>query len=88
MIKNYFLIALRRLSGNPTFTFLNIFGLTLGIGAFLLMYLYIRSELSYDKFNTEADRIVRVATFKQTPEAALQSCGVGSSGRPSPSGGL
>ena len=55
-------LALRSLRKNKAFTALNILGLTLGLTTFLLIVLYIRDELSYDRFNTNADRIVRINT--------------------------
>ncbi len=60
MIRNYFKIAWRSLKRQPFFTFLNIFGLTIGIAGSLLIGLYIYDELSFDKMFTDADRIHRV----------------------------
>lgn len=42
------------------FTFINVFGLTVGIAACLLIALYIRNELSYDQYHKNKDRIYRV----------------------------
>jgi putative ABC transport system permease protein len=60
MIKNYFKTALRNLRKNKLYAAINIFGLTVGLAACLLIGVYINHELSYDKFNVNADRIVRV----------------------------
>jgi len=60
MIKSYFKIAFRRLQKNKMYTAVNIIGLTVGIGSCLLIGLFIINELSYDRFNVNADRIVRV----------------------------
>ncbi|HRH58997.1 MAG TPA: ABC transporter permease [Chitinophagaceae bacterium] len=59
MIKNYFKTALRSLSKNKLHAAINIFGLTTGLAACLLIGVYINHELSYDKFNANAGRIVR-----------------------------
>lgn len=59
MIKNYFKIALRNISRNLGFTFLNIFGLTLGVAACLAIFLIVRNELGYDSTD-KADRTYRV----------------------------
>jgi len=59
MIKNYFKIAWRNLSKNKLYSAINIFGLTAGLAACLLIGVYIIHELSYDKFNVNARRIVR-----------------------------
>jgi putative ABC transport system permease protein len=60
MLKNFFLIALRSLRKHRIFSFINIFGLAIGIAASLLILQYTRFEQSYDKFEANADRIFRV----------------------------
>ena len=60
MIKNYFKIAFRNLWKNKTFSFINIFGLATGISCSLLIFLFVKDELSYDRFNKDADNIYRV----------------------------
>jgi putative ABC transport system permease protein len=60
MLRNYFTIAWRNLKKHKAFSFINIFGLAVGIAAFWLIALYVTDELSYDRYNTKADRIVRV----------------------------
>ncbi|MDO3625111.1 ABC transporter permease [Mucilaginibacter sp. BT774] len=60
MIKNYFKTAFRNLWKNKASSFINIFGLTIGLCSCLLIGLYIQHELSYDKFQTNGDRIARV----------------------------
>ena len=53
-------IALRLMLRQRFFTFLNLAGLSLGTAAFLLIYLYVADELSYDKFHTDSKNIFRV----------------------------
>src|ERR1700761_4540778 len=60
MIKNYIKTAFRNLMKNKGFTFINVFGLTLGLATCLLIVFYVFDELSYDRFNAKADRIYRV----------------------------
>ena len=60
MIRNFFKIAIRNLLKYKGFSFINIFGLAVGIACTLLICLYIAHELSYDRWNPQADRIVRV----------------------------
>jgi len=60
MFKNYFKTAFRNLGKNKLYSTINIIGLTAGLAAYLLIGVYINHELSYDKFNTNADRILRV----------------------------
>ena len=60
MLQNYFKVALRNLWKNKGFSAINIIGLASGIVICLLILLYVLDELSYDKFNTKANRIFRV----------------------------
>ncbi len=60
MIKNYFKISLRQLIKNKTFTFINVFGLVLGISFSTMLYTYVSNELSYDSFHKKSDRTYRV----------------------------
>src|ERR1700742_817258 len=60
MIKNYIKTAFRTLMKNKGFTVLNVLGLALGLAACLLIVFYVVDELSYDKYNVNAERIYRV----------------------------
>ena len=60
MFKNYFKTAWRYLMRYKTYTAINILGLAVGITCCVLIMLFVRSEFSYDRFNTKADRIYRV----------------------------
>ena len=60
MIKSYLKIAWRNLRKNKLYSFVNIIGLTIGIVSCLLIGVYIKHELSYDRFNQNADKIVRI----------------------------
>ncbi len=60
MFKNHLKIAWRSLKKQPFFTFLNTFGLAIGMAGGLLISLYIYDELSYDSMFAEANRIHRV----------------------------
>lgn len=60
MIKNYLKIALRFMLRQKGFSLINISGLTIGITCTLLIVLYIRDELSYDKFHPDFERIYRL----------------------------
>ncbi|TWR26057.1 FtsX-like permease family protein [Mucilaginibacter achroorhodeus] len=65
MIHNYLKIAWRSLLKHKAFSFINIIGLAVGITAFGLIALYVTDEWSYDRYNTKADRIFRVAQHGQ-----------------------
>ncbi|GAB2972658.1 ABC transporter permease [Mucilaginibacter puniceus] len=60
MIKNYIKTAYRTLLKNKGFTAINVFGLALGLATCLLIVFYVFDELSYDRYNVNADRIYRV----------------------------
>jgi putative ABC transport system permease protein len=61
MLKNYLKIALRNLLKNKVFSFINIFGLAVGLATCLLIMLYIFDEVSYDKHHKDKDQLYRVA---------------------------
>ncbi|WP_315820072.1 ABC transporter permease [Paraflavitalea speifideaquila] len=60
MIKSYLTIALRNLWRSRAFSAINVLGLAIGIGTCLIIMLFVRHELSYDRYNKKADRMVRV----------------------------
>ncbi|MDB5130285.1 MAG: cell division protein FtsX [Mucilaginibacter sp.] len=60
MIQNYIKTAYRSLLKNKGFTILNVLGLSLGLASCLLIIFYVADEISYDRYNTKADRIYRV----------------------------
>lgn len=60
MFRNHLKIAWRSLKKQPFFTFLNIFGLTVGMAGGLLIALYIYDELSYDKMFPNSEQIYRL----------------------------
>lgn len=62
MILNNLKIAWRSLKKQPFFTFLNIFGLAIGMAGGLLISLYIYDELNFDKEFADSDRIHRINT--------------------------
>ncbi len=60
MIKNYFKIAFRNLLKNKGFSFINIFGLSVGVAACILISIYILHESSYDKHVSNSENIYRM----------------------------
>lgn len=57
MIKNYLKIAFRNLLRNKAFSFINISGLAIGMASTILIFLWIQSEVTYDRFHEKEDRI-------------------------------
>jgi putative ABC transport system permease protein len=62
MLKNYLKIAWRNLMKNKVFSFINIFGLSVGLACCILITLYIFHETGYDKYHKNGDRIYRLGT--------------------------
>src|SRR5436189_930510 len=62
MIKNYFKVAWRNLVKNKVFSFINIFGLSVGLTSCMLITVYIYNEVSYDKYHKNIDRLYQLAT--------------------------
>ncbi|MEZ4775366.1 MAG: ABC transporter permease [Bacteroidia bacterium] len=60
MWKNYLKTAFRNLLKQKFYAAINILGLAVGIACCLLIVLFVRDELSYDKFHEKADRIYRI----------------------------
>jgi putative ABC transport system permease protein len=75
MFSNYFKIALRNLLNQKTYSFINISGLALGIATCLIIFLYLRAELSYDTFHEHSDRIFRLERHNIGPNGEIMRSG-------------
>ena len=76
MIYNYFKIAFRNLVKHKFYAIINITGLAIGIASFILIWLYILDELSYDRYHSKADnifRLVNVYDFEGVGENSASS---------------
>jgi len=60
MIRNYIKIALRNISRQKGYAFINIFGLAIGFTCALLIFSWVYDELTYDRFHDNLDRIYRI----------------------------
>ena len=60
MFKNYLKIAYRYFTGHKLFSFINVFGLAIGIATCTIISLWVQRELSYDRFHKNAHRIYRI----------------------------
>ncbi|HEX5154425.1 MAG TPA: ABC transporter permease [Parafilimonas sp.] len=74
MFRNHFKTAWRNLMKYKFISFINLFGLTIGLTCCLLILTYILNELSYDKYNKNADNIYRVTRtfYNGNGEATLK----------------
>jgi len=77
MFKNYLKTAFRNLGKNKLYSGINIIGLTVGLAACLLIGVFIHHELSYDKFNANAERIIRVAMEYKRAETVNTTASTG-----------
>ncbi len=75
MIKNYLKLAFRNLARNKVFSFINIAGLSLGLTCCMLIVLYTKDEVSFDRFQENKDELYRV---KVTLSDELDSRTIGS----------
>jgi len=75
MLRNYLVTALRNLKRNRVYTFLNIFGLALGIGCALVIYKVIRFEYSFDKHQEHYESIYRVVNNNIFPDRTDKGMG-------------
>lgn len=71
MLANYIKIALRNFRRHPGYTLINVCGLAVGIACCMLILLFVRDELSYDRFHERAERVYRVAMNAYIPNAPL-----------------
>jgi len=69
MIKSYLKTAVAHLIRNKTYSIISILSLTIGLAVSILLLLYVRIELSFDRFNKNADNIYRLCN----PEHPYQS---------------
>jgi len=60
MLKNYFITAVRNILRNPVYALINIFGLSIGITCSLLILIFIKHEISYDRFHEKYDDLYRM----------------------------
>lgn len=81
MLYNYLIVAFRNIRKEKFYSFINVFGLTIGIASCLFIAIFVLDELSYDRFNSKADRVFRVIEFIET-----EGSGERSSSAPFPTG--
>ena len=71
MLKNHITTAVRDLLRNKGFSAINILGLSIGVGSFLLIALYVYHEWSFDRFHAKADRIYKMVENLRTENELL-----------------
>ena len=71
MLGNHLKVTVRNILKYRIFSFINITGLAVGIACSLLAFLFARYELGYDRFNTNSDRIYRLAARAKIGETNI-----------------
>ena len=71
MLKNYFKTALRNLQRNKIYSFTNIIGLSLGLACAMLIILYVKDEVSYDRFHKDVNHIFRIGIQRIKPDGGV-----------------
>src|SRR6478736_2099570 len=61
MFKNYFKTAFRNLTRNKIYSFINIAGLSIGLACTMFIMLYVKDEVSFDRFHKNMNHIYRIA---------------------------
>jgi putative ABC transport system permease protein len=73
MIGTYFKQFKRNFAANKTYSLLNIIGLSAGLTCFAFIFLWAADEISYDKFNDNYNRIVRLVSKTKTETGVVES---------------
>ena len=71
MIRNYFKTALRNLVKSKGYSLINIVGLSIGLTAAILILLYVKDEVSYDRFHNKSPNIYRVVSDWYQPDGSI-----------------
>jgi len=73
MFKNYIKIAARNLVKKKIFSFINIFGLAIAIAFCILIFLFVRDEMTHDSFHQNADRLYRVNVLTKEDDGSMEA---------------
>ena len=65
MLKNYLKISFRNIKRHKGYSFINIFGLAVGMACCILILLYVQYELSYDKYHSHSDLTYRILISRE-----------------------
>lgn len=72
MIKNFIITAWRNLSRNKVFSFINVFGLSVGLTCCMLISGYLYQELTYDTYSVNSHQLYRVYVSANTNNAPTE----------------
>lgn len=71
MLKNHLKVAFRSILRNKIYSLISILGLSIGLACAILVLIFMRSELSYDRFHKNADNIYRLTTIFHKPDGSV-----------------
>jgi putative ABC transport system permease protein len=60
MFRNYFVIAIRQFKKGKAFSLINVLGLAVGMTCCFLIMIFVRDEISFDRYQQKFDRIYRI----------------------------
>jgi len=75
LLPNYFKVATRNLKRNGVYSFINIFGLAVGLACCLLIAMYVLHELKFDRCHEKSEHIYRVVETRESTGGAAQEFG-------------
>src|SRR3546814_13363180 len=73
MWRKYLTVGSRALAKNKTYDFINIFGLAIGMAACLMILLYVRYEMSYDKWIPDSERVYQIQSWYKSSETGEEA---------------
>ncbi len=73
MIRNYIKTAFRNLWRSRAFSVINIVGLSVGLACCMLIFLYTMDEVSYDRFNKNAENIYHLVNSSKSPDGQVHT---------------
>ena len=72
MLRNYLKIAFRTLAHNKAYSIINVLGLSIGLAAAMLIMLYTKDEVSYDRFHANNPNIYRITSEELSPAGKVE----------------
>jgi putative ABC transport system permease protein len=76
MFRNYFKTTWRNLSRNKVFSIINISGLSVGLACCMLIFLYAKDEVSYDRFHKQGKALYRITSTNTSPDGSASKSGI------------
>ncbi len=76
MIRNYLVVAWRNLRKQRVYSLINILGLTVGLSSFLLIFLYLQDEYTYDQMHPEHEQTYRLSYWRQWDNGNVEAFAV------------